>query len=182
MNDEKNSFLSNSDTDGQRGRNLVQGWRQPCKRAARGVHTRTGCACVSKRDAAQFLQYVCRIFLPVPRHHDGSLDQAIDFDANGNLFDSKAMMLEDLITEDQFDRLLVELYATSRVYEVIVHDDVHPERSKRLKNPNFASDGAKDELMGTLVWKRKRNSEFGGCTFSLLSVCTIQDEVIIVMN
>ena len=108
----------------------------------------------------------------------------IDFDDNGNLFDSKAMLLEDLITEEQFDQLLVELYATPNTSELIVYDGIRPERCKRLKNPSYSNRGSKDEITtGTLIWKRKRNGEGGrGCNFSLFSICSITDEVIVVMN
>lgn len=98
------------------------------------------------------------------------------------------MILEDVLTEDEFDKLLLELYATDDIYRLIVYEDDeddYTKSSKILINPkfNFKPIGKNQPSpKQTLVWKRKKNNTQGGCDRKWSSICAISDDIVVIVN
>mgnify|MGYP001237946870 CR=1 FL=1 len=105
----------------------------------------------------------------------------IEFDQKtGEMMDSKVLLLEDYLTDEQIDDFLIELYASDEIPYLIIHDD-HNDKSERiLKNPKFNRNSLEHNTSKgsetTHIWKRKRNNELGGCDFKWSSICVIRAE------
>lgn len=111
----------------------------------------------------------------------------IEFDEEtGEMIDSKVLLLEDYLTEEQMDAFFIELYANDKTSYFIIHDEDNAKGERILENPKFKRISLADkthqpeEKSETAhIWKHKKNNALGGCDFKWSSVCVIRADVVV---
>lgn len=96
----------------------------------------------------------------------------------GELIDSKALLVEEYITSEQFNRLMLILYSSNNTKKVIVYDEEN--NANEITDPDFTFSKEVRDVHVTHVWKNKKNVPEGGCRFSLFSLCEISDVVVVI--